>query len=120
MHEMGIANSVLEAVRAEAARHPRAQPRKVAVRIGELAGLDSSALRFCIEALIRETNLAALELEIETCPRRHRCPRCGGQFNVKDYNFQCPGCGEMATECISGDQLELAYLEVNEHEPSTA
>jgi len=37
MHEMGIANSVLEAVRTEAARYPGAQPRKVALRIGELA-----------------------------------------------------------------------------------
>jgi hydrogenase nickel incorporation protein HypA/HybF len=120
MHEMGIANSVLEAVRAEAARHPGAQLRKIAVRIGELAAVDSSSLRFCFEALIRDTDLAALELDIETCPRRHRCPRCDAQFNVKNYGLQCPRCGEMGTECISGDQLELAYLEVEEYEPSTA
>jgi hydrogenase nickel incorporation protein HypA/HybF len=120
MHEMGISNSVLEAVRAEAARHPGAQFRKVAVRIGELTAVDSSSLRFCFEALIRDTDFAALELEIETCPRRHRCPRCGAEFDIKDYDFQCSRCGEMATECISGDQLELAYLEVDEHESNIA
>jgi hydrogenase nickel incorporation protein HypA/HybF len=120
MHEMGIASSVLEAVRAEAARHSGAQPRKVGLRIGELAAVDPSALEFCFEALIRETELAELEIEIEVCSRRHRCPSCGAEFDIKDYAFQCPGCGEAGTECIGGDQLELAYLELEEHEPSAA
>jgi len=120
MHEMGIANSVLEAVRAEAARHPGAQPRKVGLRIGELAAVDLSALQFCFDAMISETDLASLELEVVTCKRRHRCPTCTAEFDIKDFDFQCPGCGEMGTVCISGDQLDLAYLELEEHEPSTA
>jgi hydrogenase nickel incorporation protein HypA/HybF len=125
MHEIGIANSILEAVRAEAERHPRATPRKVAVRIGELAAVDADALRFGFEVLTRDTELESLELEIEICPRRHRCYSCGAEFNVTDYEFQCPQCGEGRTECIGGDQLELAYLEIDEqmmgeHEPSTA
>jgi hydrogenase nickel incorporation protein HypA/HybF len=120
MHEMGIANSVLEAVRTEAARYPGAQPRKVALRIGELAAVDLSSLQFCFDALIRETDLASLELEVETCRRRHRCPGCGAEFDVKDFEFQCPRCSEMGTECISGDELELAYVELEEDEPSTA
>jgi hydrogenase nickel incorporation protein HypA/HybF len=124
MHEIGIANSILEVVRAEAERHPGATPRKVAVRIGELAAVDADALRFGFEALIRDSDLESMELEIEFCPRRHRCGTCGAEFNVTGYEFQCPQCGEGHTECIGGDQLELAYLEMDEqrmeeHEPST-
>ncbi len=77
MHEIGIANSILDAVSTEAASHPGAIPRKVAVRIGELAAVE----------------------------------------------IKCPQCGEARTECIGGDQLELAYLELQEaeeHESSTA
>ena len=44
MHEMGIANSVLEAVRAERLRFPASHISKVGVRIGELAGVDPDAL----------------------------------------------------------------------------
>jgi hydrogenase nickel incorporation protein HypA/HybF len=124
MHEIGIANSILEAVRTEAAGHPGATPRKVAVRIGELAAVDADALRFGFEVLTRDTELESLELEIEICPRRHRC-WCGAEFNVTAYEVQCPQCGEGRTECIGGDELELAYLEMDErrmeeHEPSTA
>ncbi|HZP16558.1 MAG TPA: hydrogenase maturation nickel metallochaperone HypA [Terriglobales bacterium] len=119
MHEMGIAQSVIETVQTEAARHPAARPSKVAVRIGELSAVDPEALRFCFDALTRETELEGLELEIETCPRRHRCLDCGAEFVVKDFEFQCPSCSGMRSQCISGDQLEVAYLELEEYEPSS-
>jgi len=119
MHEMGIANSVLEAVRTEMGLHPGGYPCKVGVRIGEIAAIDQEALRFCFEAIIRETNLEALELVIEVCPRRHRCQGCGRDFVVRDYDSRCPQCASLDTICIGGDELELAYLEVEEYGAST-
>jgi len=119
MHEMGIANSVLEAVRTEMRRYPGSYPCKVCVRIGEMAAIDQDALRFCFEAIIQETDLASLELAIEFCPRRHRCQACGREFVVRDYDSRCPQCESLETICISGDELELAYLEVEEYGSST-
>jgi hydrogenase nickel incorporation protein HypA/HybF len=118
MHEIGIADSILRAVRDEAARHVDAQPSRVCVRIGKLSAVDPDSLRFCFEALTHGTDLAPLALEIELCPRVHGCPRCGTQFFVPDYEFCCPQCGEDKTQFVSGDQLELAYLEMEEHEQS--
>ncbi len=118
MHEMGIANSILEAVQKEAQRYPGSRATKVGVRIGELAAIDADALTFCFEALSRDTDLQGLQLEIELCPRRHRCVACDRTFVVRDYDCRCPQCQKIATECISGDQLELAYVEVEEDEPS--
>src|SRR6266568_9170384 len=123
MHEIGIANSILDAVRTESACHPGAIPRKVAVRIGELAAVDDQALRFAFDVLTRDTELEFLQLEIEICPRRQRCGACGTEVSVVSYQIKCPQCGKERTECIGGEQLELAYLElqeVEEHEPSTA
>lgn len=119
MHELGIAQSVLEEVSVEAARHPGARPVKVSMRIGELAAVDPEALRFAFEALTMDTELAGLQLEIETCPRRHRCLDCSTEFLVKDFDFRCPHCGSTRNQCVSGEQLELAFLELEEHEPST-
>jgi hydrogenase nickel incorporation protein HypA/HybF len=120
MHEIGIANSILEAARQEAARQAAVRVRRVCVRIGTLAGVDADALRFGFEALTRDTDLAELELEIELCPRINRCAACSAEFIVADYDFRCPQCGEGKTQFISGDQLELAYLEIDEHESSAA
>ena len=81
MHELGIANSVLDAVRTEVQRHPGAVPIKVAVRIGELAGVNPDALAFSFEVLTSNTEWERLALEVERA---------------------------------SGDELQLAYLELEE------
>ena len=120
MHELSIAQSVLEAVEAEAVRHQGAKPSKVGLKIGELAAVDPDALQFGFEVLTRDTALEGLQLDIEFCPRRHRCLDCGTEFTVKDFDFRCPGCQSTRNSCISGDQLEIAYLELEEHEPSSA
>lgn len=114
MHELSIANSVLEAVREEVRRRPGAHPRKVGLRIGELAGVDPEALRFSFEVLVRGTEFEPLALEIEPSQRRQRCPACGREFAVVDYNVVCPGCGTLHTECIAGDELDLMYLELEQ------
>jgi len=114
MHELGIANSVLEAVQTEAARHPGAVVRKVAVTVGELAGVDPDALAFSFEALTTGTEWQHLVLEIQTGPRVQRCSACGLNFRVIDYQFACPECGASQTESAGGDELELAYLEMEE------
>ena len=120
MHELGIANSVLEAVKKECILHNGARPCKVGVRIGELAAIDQESLRFCFEAITRDTEYQSLQLEIELCPRRHRCKGCHREFIVQDYSFRCPHCASLETDFLSGDELELAYLEVEEDGASTA
>jgi len=114
MHELSIANSILDAVRAEAARRPGARLVKVGVRVGELSGVQPDALNFSFEALVRGSDLEPLALEIEACPRRQRCPECGQEFRAVDFDITCPGCGEERTRCISGDELDLAYIEIEE------
>jgi hydrogenase nickel incorporation protein HypA/HybF len=116
MHELSIANSVLDAVRAEMQRRPGARLRKVGLRVGELAGVDPEALSFSFQVLVQGTELEPATLEIEARPRRQRCHACGLEFVVRDYNTACPGCGAARTQCIGGDELELAYLELESPE----
>jgi len=117
MHELGIANSILEGVAGELRRRPGSRAIKVGVRIGEMAGIDPDALNFGFEALTLDTPLEGLKLDIEYRARRHRCFECSRVFEIHDFELECPGCGSLNSECISGDELEFAYLEVEEDEP---
>ncbi|MDE3198458.1 MAG: hydrogenase maturation nickel metallochaperone HypA [Acidobacteriota bacterium] len=65
MHEMGIASSIVDAVRKEQARYPGSRALKVGVRIGEFAGVDSESLRFCFDAIVKHSSLEPLGLGIE-------------------------------------------------------
>ena len=101
-------------------QYPDSLATRVGVRIGELAAVDPESLRFCFEALTHETDFDTLQLEIELCPRRHRCRECMQEYVVRDYQLVCPACESTISECIGGEELELGYLEVEEHEPSAA
>ncbi len=87
MHEMGIANSVLEAIHQELHGYPGQRAAKVALRVGEFAGVDPDSLKFCFEALVKGTEFDPLELEIQWCTGE------GG---------------------LGGDELDLAYLELED------
>ena len=114
MHEIGIASSILECVATEARRRPDMQVVAVGVRIGELSNVDKDALDFAFEALTRDTPLAHLKLEVEWCPRRQRCISCAEEFFVPDLEMVCPRCGANHSTCISGTELDIAYLELEE------
>ena len=112
MHEIGIANAILETVEAECAKNGGGQPCRVGVRIGEMSSVNPDALRFAFEIATRGTPRANLKLEIEICPLRYRCLECGATFAVSDFVVECPQCRSAKTECAGGDELQLAYLEV--------
>jgi hydrogenase nickel incorporation protein HypA/HybF len=63
---MGLANSILEAVRKELLLYPGYRAAKVGVRIGAFAGVDGESLRFCFEAIVKGSSMDSLELGIES------------------------------------------------------
>jgi hypothetical protein len=67
MHEMGIANSVLEAVHKELHQYPQHRVVKIGLRIGEYAGVDCESLRFCFEAITKQTEFENVGLSLEFC-----------------------------------------------------
>jgi hydrogenase nickel incorporation protein HypA/HybF len=114
VHELGIAASILDCVQAEAARHLEARVTKVGVKVGELSAVDVDALQFGFECLTKDTEWEGLVLEVESIPRVQQCPKCENEFRMTDFDPQCPRCGEFATRCISGEELDIAYMEVDE------
>ena len=65
MHELGIANSILEAVETEMRPHPGARALRIAVTVGALSGVDRDSLAFCFEAIVKDTPFAAMALDLK-------------------------------------------------------
>ncbi len=65
MHELGIANSILEAVKTELQPHPGARPVRIAVTVGALSGVDRDSLAFCFEAIVKGTPFELLALDLK-------------------------------------------------------
>jgi hydrogenase nickel incorporation protein HypA/HybF len=93
VHEAGLASSILKAVQQEIQRYPRSRPVKVGVQIGEFAAVDPESLRFCFDALLCGSELERMQLEIEWC-----CAEDGWR----------------------GDELDIAYLELEDAQEAPA
>ena len=114
MHELSIISSVLDQVEQLQKQHEGKRFSKVGLRVGELAGVDVDCLRFGFEAVVKDTQWEQLMLEIEQIPRRQRCPKCSEEFRAENWDTICPKCGEINTDIIAGEELQLAYVEVDE------
>lgn len=118
MHEVGIANSILEAGRTETARRPGAKLVGIGVRIGVLSGVDMDALRFAFDCIVAGTEDGKVVFTIENCPRVNRCEDCGREYSSPEISpftdAPCPSCHSTRTSFVSGDQLDLAFVEVEE------
>ena len=68
MHEVGIAQSILEAVQTEMRPYPGSLPVKLAVKVGAMSGGDRDSLSFCFEAIARGTLFETMILAIEDAP----------------------------------------------------
>lgn len=114
MHEMGIAQSVLDSVEEEMRRRPGAALRRIGLRIGEISAVDPESLAFAFECLAPGTSCGSAELVVETAPWRRRCPVCAREFRVENFRTGCPECGSPDTTHVSGDEIEIAWLELEQ------
>ena len=113
MHELGLADSILNRVRDQAKQRPGARVVTVGVKVGEMSGVSADALASCFKALVHDTDLDGARLKIERTHHRHWCPRCEREFRVWNLDSRC-ACGETQTRFVAGDELEISYLEVDE------
>ena len=65
MHELGIAQSILDTVTEVVSRQGAGTPTCVGVRIGPLAAVDSQSLSFCFDVLAEDSQWKGLRLNIE-------------------------------------------------------
>ena len=112
MHELGIAQSIVDSVRQEAERHGGGRVSRIGLRIGELSGVNADALRFSFQVTVQDTELTRAELDIEEVPLGFRCLRCGAEFPAVNYESACPACGSADTRATRGDELQIVFLEL--------
>jgi len=112
MHELGIAESILDAVRTELAAYPGAMPIRVGVKVGVMAAVDADALRFCFEIAVKGTEWSRLALAIRIIPGEVSCLECGHRMLAESTVMDCEQCGSANTMINGSDELDMDFLEV--------
>ena len=113
MHELSIAQSLLKIVQDERKKHGVSRITRVSIRIGTLSTIVPEALTFSFEIITERTIAEGAGLDIEVVPARGRCQNCDIEFEMDKSFFLCPECGGIATEIISGKELEITHIEAD-------
>lgn len=112
MHELSIAQSILDTVVAEAEAHEAAHVVRISLRIGELTAIVSDALGFAFEVISEDTCARGARLEIEHIPWTVRCYGCGHGYCVMDGFPTCPRCGHAGGDTVAGRELQIVEMDV--------
>jgi len=118
MHELSICSALVKIVSAELQRQaPSAKLLKAVVCVGDLRQVIPETLTFAYETLVAGTSLAGSKLEIRHVPVTARCEKCGWEGALRENYFICPKCGGHDLDLLTGRELHLESLEVDNDEP---
>jgi hydrogenase nickel incorporation protein HypA/HybF len=114
VHELSIAQSIVDAVEKRATECQATRVKSVRLRIGEAIGIVTDSLTFCFEMLTGlEPMLAGAQLLIDIVPYRARCLHCGIEFPVVNFIAMCPGCEELSSDIVAGTELQILEMEID-------
>jgi hydrogenase nickel incorporation protein HypA/HybF len=74
----------------------------------------ADSLEFCYSALVAETPLRASRLELNTIPLRLACADCQQTFDSDLDVFCCPSCRGSHTTMVSGMELRVTEIELED------
>ena len=113
MHEMSIAQNLIQIVREEMDRHGARALKSVHLDIGQMSSVVPEALSFCFEVATSGTDMEGATLVMNIVPLRGYCPQCEKEFEIRDYTFICPSCGNTKIKTIGGRELSIVEIEVD-------
>lgn len=111
MHEMSIAENIIEIVQQHLPKDEEVKVRSVALRVGALAGVVPESLEFCFTALTTNTQLEGARLVMCRVPLAATCRSCGVTSEIDLGSFICPSCKNSDIEVISGTELHVTEIE---------
>lgn len=112
MHEMSIAESVLQIIEDTARAEGCARVKAVWLEIGQLAAVEKESLRFCFDVVARDSIARDARLEIIDTAGQGWCMECARTVAVTSRYEPCPGCGSFQIEVTGGDEMRVKELEV--------
>ena len=111
MHEMAIAEGILDIAFDYAEKNNSKKINKITLQIGEMSGVEIEALNMSFEVLTKETIAENAELIINKIPIIGQCNKCGKEFHIDHYNFLCPECDGILI-LKSGRELQVESLDM--------
>lgn len=112
MHEMSLAEGVLQLIEDAARKQEFTKVLAVWLEVGQLSGAEAEAMRFCFDAVTRGSIADGARLEIEATPGAGWCMQCAATVALGEVFGACPQCGTHQVQVTGGTELRVREIEV--------
>jgi len=112
MHEISLCQSVLRIIEKQAAEQKYSRVKTVFLEVGRLAGVESEALYFGFDVVMKGSIADGARLELIEVAGQATCPQCSTQVALLQRFDACPVCGVTGLQINAGEELRIKELEV--------
>ncbi|MDP1734834.1 MAG: hydrogenase maturation nickel metallochaperone HypA [Sulfuritalea sp.] len=112
MHEMSLAEGVLQLIEDAARDQEFVKVTTVWLEIGQLSGVEVEAMKFCFDAVTRDSVADGARLEIIALPGTGWCMACSKTVPMAEVFGECPQCGGYQMQVTGGTEMRVKELEV--------
>ena len=110
MHELSLAEGILQIVEDAAAKQGFKRVTEVRLEIGALSGVEIEALSFCLDMVLKNSIAEGARLELEKIPGSGFCLECGETVPVNARYDACPKCGSYQVQATGGTEMRVKDL----------
>jgi hydrogenase nickel incorporation protein HypA/HybF len=110
MHEMSLAEGILQIIEDTAAKQGFKRVTEVRLEIGALSGVEPDALTFCLEVVLRGGIANGARVELERLPGQGFCMACGEAVEIAALYDACPKCGGYQVQATGGTEMRVKDL----------
>lgn len=119
MHEISIAESIIQIAEAKAIEQDARSIQVIKLRLGTFTTIVAESLQFAFEVVRQGTLSQDARLEIEIVPMVVRCVVCEESTQpLHGVCLICEQCG-FPLKIISGEELQIEYIEVDSGKEQT-
>jgi hydrogenase nickel incorporation protein HypA/HybF len=115
MHEVSVAESLVESITKEAMRL-NAKPLAARISCGQLNPINDEVMQFAFEVAIKGTICEGMTLTVVHISWRATCRDCSDEFDFDVYSPVCPKCGSSRFEMADDTPLQLDEIELDENQ----
>ncbi|MCE5261911.1 MAG: hydrogenase maturation nickel metallochaperone HypA [Deltaproteobacteria bacterium] len=112
MHELSLAQSLIDIVEDYGRREGFARVRSLKLSFGRLSCIEPDSFRFVFSVQARNTKADGARLEFDILPAVLYCLRCEQEFSSEVFQPDCPCC-KGHDVLLTGGTQEMKLLEMD-------
>jgi hydrogenase nickel incorporation protein HypA/HybF len=114
MHELSIAQSILEIALTNARAEGATRILNIRVVVGALTTYVNESLQLCWDFVTEGTLAAGSSIELIRTPGLVQCLNCFTRFSTMDTDFRCPQCGGLWRHALAGEECYVDAIDIDE------